>query len=101
LCTGLGGKGRKIDDDIAFLVAKGLSPVVQQSLDTVRVVGNEAVHPGTIDLRNDTDTATKLFTLVNIIADQMITNPKHVLELYEKLPEEKRKAIEKRDRQSN
>jgi hypothetical protein len=35
---------------------------------------------------------------VNIIAEQMISNPKHVDEIYEKLPEAKRKAIEERDR---
>jgi hypothetical protein len=97
LCAALGEKGKNIDDDIASLIKKGLSPIIQQSLDTVRVIGNEAVHPGLIDLRDDIDTATKLFGLVNIIAEQMITNPKHVKELYDKLPEAKRKAIDARD----
>jgi len=97
LCTALGEKGKSIDEDIASLVKKGLSPVVQKALDSVRVIGNEAVHPGILDLRDDVDTATRLFELVNIIAEQMISNPKHVEELYAKLPEEKRKAIEKRD----
>ena len=97
LCAALGEKGEQIDDDIASLVKKGLSPLVQKALDSVRVIGNEAVHPGTLDLKDDRDTATRLFELVNIIAEQMISNPKHVDELYGKLPEEKRKAIEKRD----
>jgi DNA-directed RNA polymerase subunit N (RpoN/RPB10) len=97
LCAALGEKGKNIDDDIASLVKKGLSPLVQQALDAVRVIGNEAVHPGTLDLKDDRDTATKLFALVNIIAEQMISNPKHVKEIYEKIPEEKRKAIERRD----
>jgi len=44
----------------------------------VRVIGNEAVHPGKLDLKDDRDTATRLFKLVNIIAEQMISNPKHV-----------------------
>jgi hypothetical protein len=98
LCIELGEKGEKIDNDIASLVQKGLSPLVQKALDAVRVIGNEAVHPGTIDLKDDTETATNLFGAVNIIAEQMISNPKHVEELYSKLPEEKKKAIEKRDR---
>jgi hypothetical protein len=97
LCAALGEKGKNIDDDVASLVKKGLSPVVQQALDAVRVIGNEAVHPGTIDLKDDIETAVKLFSLVNIIAEQMISNPKHVRELYEKLPETKRAAIDKRD----
>jgi hypothetical protein len=98
LCIELGEKGKTIDDAIASLVQKGLSPLVQKALDAVRVVGNEAVHPGTIDLKDDKETATQLFKAVNIIAEQMISNPKHIEELYRKLPEEKKKAIDKRDR---
>ncbi len=97
LCVELGERGKKIDDDIASLVKKGLSPLVQKALDAVRVIGNEAVHPGTLDLKDDTDTASKLFGLVNLIAEQMISNPKHVAELYGKLPPAKLKAIEERD----
>jgi hypothetical protein len=98
LCAFLGEKGKNIDDDIASLVKKGLNPLIQQSLDIVRVIGNEAVHPGVIDLNDDRDTANKLFNLINSIADQMITHPNSVEELYNKLPEAKRKAIEKRDK---
>lgn len=97
LCVFLGEKGKNIDDDIASLVAKGLNPLVQKSLDIVRVIGNEAVHPGLIDLSDDRDTANKLFGLINSIADQMITHPKNVDELYENLPENKRRAIEARN----
>lgn len=97
LCIHLGEKGKNIDDDIASLVAKGLNPLVQKSLDIVRVIGNEAVHPGVMDLKDDRDTATTLFGLVNAIADQMITHPKTIDTMYGKLPEGKRAAIEKRD----
>jgi hypothetical protein len=97
LCAALDEKGKNIDDDIASLVNKGLKPLVQKALDAVRVIGNEAVHPGTLDLKDDRDTAIKLFDLVNIIAEQMISIPKQVQEAYNKIPEEKRKAIEKRD----
>ncbi|SDW72742.1 DUF4145 domain-containing protein [Nitrosomonas oligotropha] len=81
LCEHLGEKGKNIDDDIASLVSKGLNPLVQRALDVVRVIGNEAVHPGTIDLKDDRDTALRLFGLVNAIADQMITHPKSVQEI--------------------
>ncbi|MDD2903066.1 MAG: DUF4145 domain-containing protein [Syntrophales bacterium] len=98
LCKYLGESGNNINDDIASLVRKGLSPIIQKSLDVVRVVGNEAVHPGIIDLRDDRDTASKLFRLVNLIAEQMISHPKHVNDMYEGLvPESKKKQIEKRD----
>ena len=101
LCIHLGERGESIDEDIASLVAKGLNPLVQKSLDIVRVVGNEAVHPGIIDLNDDRDIANKLLSLINSIADQMISHPKNVGALYEKLPENKRKAIEKRDKKQN
>ena len=97
LCSHLGESGKNLNADIASLVEKGLSPVVQKSLDVVRVVGNEAVHPGTLDLRDDQDTASKLFRSVNIIAEQMISYPKHVDAMYEELPESEKKEIERRD----
>jgi len=97
LCAFLGEKGKNIDDDIASLVAKGLNPLVQKSLDVVRVIGNEAVHPGVIDLKDDRDTAQRLLLLVNIIAEQMISHPKTIREMYDQLPEGKKQAIETRN----
>jgi hypothetical protein len=92
-----GESGKNINADIASLVEKGLSSIVQKSLDVVRVVGNEAVHPGILDLRDDRDTASKLFRLINLIAERMISHPKHVDTMYEELPDSKRAEIEKRD----
>lgn len=70
---------------------------VQKALDAIRVIGNNAVHPGQIDLQNDRATAETIFGLVHLICEKMITEPKHVDELYAKLPEGARQAIEKRD----
>jgi hypothetical protein len=98
LCGHLGEKGKNIDDDIASLVKKGLHPQIQKSLDIVRVIGNEAVHPGTMDLKDDRESELTVFDLVNSIVDQMISHPKTVQAMYAKLPESKRKAIEARDK---
>jgi hypothetical protein len=97
LCKHLGEPGKNINSDIASLVKKGLNPTIQKSLDVVRVIGNEAVHPGTIDLNDNPDTAIALFNLVNIITEAMITQPKMIESLYSSLPDEKRDQIEKRD----
>ncbi len=97
LCKQLGESGKNIDDDIASLVSKGMNPLIQKALDVVRVVGNEAVHPGSLDLRDDRDTALKLLTLLNSIAQQMITHPREVEALYGKLPEAKRAGIDARN----
>lgn len=97
MCKHLGEPGANINDDIAALVKKGLSPLIQQALDTVRITGNEAVHPGEINLNDDTELALALFDFVNLIAEDRITTPRKVQEMYERLPETKRKAVEQRD----
>jgi len=97
LCVHFGEDGNNLNNSIANLVKKGLNPLVQKSLDIVRVIGNEAVHPGVINLDDNRDVAFQLFGIINIICEQMITHPKTVSELYRKLPEDKRKSIEQRD----
>lgn len=98
LCNHLGEKGKNINDDIASLVKKGLPVKVQQALDVVRVVGNNAVHPGQIDLNDKPEVANNLFGLINIIAEIMITQPKHISDIYNNvIPDSQKDAIEKRD----
>lgn len=98
LCKHLGCKGENINDDIAKLVKEGLPTKVQKALDAVRVVGNNAVHPGTLDLNDNNEIAFALFNFVNIICDNQITQPKKIDEYYDSIiPEGAKKAIEKRD----
>jgi hypothetical protein len=98
ICVELGQNGKNINDDIASLVENGLPPQIQQALDVVRVVGNNAVHPGSLDMKDDVDTAERLFSLVNLIAEVMISQPKHVQDMYDSLvPDGTKEAIEKRD----
>jgi len=102
LCKQLGENGKDINSDIANLVKKGLRQSIQKALDIVRVTGNESVHPGVLDMKDNREVALKLFELVNLIADVMISEPKRVDELYDKvIPEEKKKAIAGRDGDSN
>jgi hypothetical protein len=95
----LGGKGDNLNNDIGELVRKGVIDTrIQQALDLVRFVGNNAVHPGQIDLKDDKPTAMKLFNLINVIVESTISAPKHVREMYETLlPEASKAQIEKRD----
>ncbi|MCF7962208.1 MAG: DUF4145 domain-containing protein [Pirellula sp.] len=98
LCGELGEDGKNFNADIKSLVAKGLPVQIQQSLDIVRVVGNNAVHPGQMDLRGSVETARKLFGLVNLIVEVMITQPKHVQQMYNSMvPQSQRDAIANRD----
>lgn len=90
--------GKDLYKAIGVLRTKGLKQRVVDALDIVRVIGNEAVHPGTIDLNDDRETAEALFGLVNIITEEMISEDKHINTLYSKLPDGKRKQIEQRDK---
>lgn len=97
LCKELGETGKNINNDIKNLVSKGLPIIVQQSLDIVRVTGNDAVHPGQIDT-DDIIIVNRLFDLINIIIEYMIALPKQVSGLYTSLPQSKLDEIEKRDK---
>ncbi|MPY20027.1 DUF4145 domain-containing protein [Paenibacillus glucanolyticus] len=98
LMVELGESGKDINKDIGSLVQKGLAEEVQQALDIVRVIGNESVHPGELDLRDDQETALQLFELINFIIEERISRKKRISSLFSTLPESKRKGIEDRDK---
>lgn len=97
LMTVLGEKGKNINDDIKSLVGKGLPVLVQQALDFCRVVGNNAVHPGEIELNDTPEIAHNLFAMMNFIVEDRIARPKQIHAMYLNLPDATRNAIAARD----
>jgi hypothetical protein len=97
LCNFLKLPGKTLNDQIGTAVKSGVPIAVQQALDVVRVTGNNAVHPGQIDLGDDSATATTLFRLVNLIAEKLITEPREVAQMFDGLPSGDKDAIAKRD----
>lgn len=98
LCIELGGEGKNINNDIGKLVKeKGLPIQIQQALDSVRVVGNNAVHPGVLDLEDDKTSTEKIFDMLNIIVDNQIIQPKKIEEFYNSLPQGALDGIRNRD----
>ncbi len=94
----VGKSGKTINDDIKELVSEGLSPKIQQALDLLRVVGNNAVHPGQISLDDNSEIAQKLFNILNFIADELITKPKELESLYDSvIPADTQEHIKQRD----
>ena len=98
LCAHLGAPGKNISDDIQFLYDEfGLGRRVRDSMDILRVVGNNAVHPGEIDFEDNREISLGLFRMINFVVDKAIAEPNHVDSIYAQLPEGARDAIERRD----
>jgi len=93
----LPGSGN-INAKIGRLVQQGLRTEVQRAMDIVRVVGNKAVHPGEINLDDDLSVVPVLFSLVGVIVEQMITQPRIIAKMYQALPIGQLDAIEARDK---
>lgn len=93
----LGEKGKNINDDIGTLVKKGLPVEVQQALDYCRVIGNNGVHPGEIELTDNPEIAHSIFEMINFIVEDRISRPKKIAALYKVLPEGALNAVAKRD----
>lgn len=97
LCGELGYSQAKLDAAIGAMVKNGLSVQVQQALDVVRVIGNNAVHPGQINVNDGRDIAVGLFALMNYIVERMIAEPKKIETLFSALPDGAKAAIQRRD----
>ena len=99
LCNDLNVIGDNIDAKIASLVKRGLTEDLQKALDVVRVVGNNAVHPGQIYFDvDDISTANMLFGLVNIITRRLISEPNSIQSFYNNLPKTIKEHVAKRDK---
>ncbi len=98
ICVERGLPGKDLNSDIATLVRNGLPVQIQQSLDLVRVVGNNAVHPGEIQIKENKDKIETFFGLVNLIVDMLIVQPAKITAMFDTLvPQAQKKQIEVRD----
>lgn len=96
LCIYFGEPGKKIHEDIKSLAKKGkLNSTIELAMHTVRIAGNESVHPGELNLDDDPDLVQSLFEFVNLIAEVAITQPSRVREMLSRMPADKRKELEK------
>lgn len=97
LCDTLVEGKQNINGKIGILVEKGLPTQLQKAFDIVRIVGNNAVHPGELDIKDNPEIAQVLFRLINMIIEKIITEPKEINEFYNLMPESNVEAIKKRD----
>ncbi|MBN1293897.1 MAG: DUF4145 domain-containing protein [Candidatus Latescibacteria bacterium] len=98
LCAHLGETGENIDKDIASLVDRGMNPKIRDSLEIMRVIGENSAPPGVIDFGDSFDSALQLCQLINIIAEVMISHPRKIDEIYASIPDGKQNLSVSRDK---
>ena len=95
----IGATNPTIDGGIAELVEKRrITNDVKEALDGVRICGNEAVHPGELNLDDDVKTVTALFSLINYIVEVTLTADQRLASVKAKIPAKKAQGILDRDR---
>jgi Domain of unknown function (DUF4145) len=98
VCVEKGLPGKDLNSDVGSLVKSGLPVQIQQSLDLLRVVGNNAVHPGQIVIEDNREHIEKFFGLVNLIVDVLIIQPAKVHSMFTTLvPPNQQQKIAARD----
>ncbi|MBN1213638.1 MAG: DUF4145 domain-containing protein [candidate division Zixibacteria bacterium] len=85
LCCHLNANDADLNTGITNLVEKGLPERLKIALEMARVIGEQAIPPGQIDPDDDPSTALKLFALVNLMTDAMITQPNQLKDIYDAL----------------
>lgn len=93
LCQELLGKPGDIHKQIGELLDKGLPSRVLKAFDTIRIFGNESVHPGTVNLSDTPEVALALFRLLNMAVRHCITEEKELEAIRALTPENKRRDI--------
>lgn len=88
---------KSLNDMIRILVKEGISDSIQKACDILRITGNDTVHAGTIDIRDDSKSVKLLFKLTNMVADYLDMKYKMIEEEYLTLPKEKRDQVVQRD----
>ena len=90
-------KGDDLFQDIGQMYKDSLiDDNIKDSLDIVRLTGNDALHGNKIDM-NDQTNVDYMFVLINEIVESLIASPKRRNDMLEKFGESRLDSIKKRD----
>lgn len=89
--------GNSINNQIKELVRRGMPKHIIQYIDSCRIIGNNGVHPGEIDLNDNADMALFLFPIINLIIEYSVSEKKKASQLYNSLPPRAIQAAERRN----
>ncbi len=82
------GQDKNLDRVIKNLMQENIDEDLRKALDSVRVVGNSAVHSNELEIRDKPEIAFQLFKLINFIANEVLTSRKEIREFYnENIPD--------------
>ncbi|HZZ29532.1 MAG TPA: DUF4145 domain-containing protein [Pirellulales bacterium] len=95
LCAELGEDGQNLEFSVMSLVRRGLPITIQQALDVMHVIGPDAVRPGFIDTDGE-HVVFRLFDLLNLMVEYMVTLPNRVDTLNNRLACETLELIQQR-----
>ena len=85
----VGQRAGLLTDNVRALVQRrGVDPRVEQALETFRAVGDGAVPPGQISLKDDEATVQALCGVLNLLVEELIEAPKRREAMYASLPHE-------------
>jgi hypothetical protein len=70
-----------------------IDEIIYKMMHSIRILGNENIHPGQIILSDDKKTSTSLFCLINFIVEKTITIEKMTNTIFNLIPEEKTKNL--------
>lgn len=83
------------------MVGNGIPKEIEQALDGMRVIGNEAIHPGVIDVEENPEIVAALFRVLNFIVDRMITQKNDINDIYKHIPPNKLDGIIERNQKAS
>ena len=78
----LGEDEKNLNKAIGNLVKKGLPEKIKKALDSVRVIGNNVVHPGKINIEDKPEITNTLFMLINFISEKMFRDDQTVEKIF-------------------
>lgn len=93
-----GAGAKPLDAVIGLAVKQGLTPAVWAAMESLRVIGNDAVHPKQLVLDETDEPAkiTALCRLLNLIVEQLVSAPRLALQVFDTLPDSAKQGIGRR-----
>ncbi|WP_137292694.1 DUF4145 domain-containing protein [Nocardioides dongxiaopingii] len=95
LLTSLYPDAGNLNATIGAAKAAGLPETIVQAMDVLRFRGNASIHE--LNREDTPETAASLATILNLVVERLITEPKQIAEMHAKLPATVLAAIERRD----